>query len=147
MIKRILFSCLMFVGLGTVSAWADVAPPNTSDCRTKKEGDSCQTDDKQTGSCQKSTCQRLDYSDGTPPSTVSYECLICKPGGSSTEPTETADKSSGETPDKASSKSSGCMIDGETPVSAGFRLLLLGLVLFLAWRFLPKSVASSSNKR
>lgn len=135
------------VCLGVPIAWADVAPPNTSDCRTKKEGDSCQTDDKLTGSCQKQTCQRLDYSDGTPPSTVNYDCLVCKAGGGSTEPVETADKSSGGTPDTAQSKGTGCIIDDNTPISAGFRFLLLGLVLFLAWRWLPKHKAKDVSNQ
>jgi hypothetical protein len=63
------------------AARADLAPPNSSQCQTKKAGDACTTDDSKSGSCVASKCSKLDYSDGTPPSTVQYDCLLCVAGG------------------------------------------------------------------
>lgn len=64
-------------------ARADVPPPNTEDCSDKAAGDACETDDGAKGGCVKSTCSRLDYSQGTPPGSVEYECLICDPAAGS----------------------------------------------------------------
>lgn len=58
-------------------ARADVPPPNSSGCMTKAAGDACEKDDKSAGSCVTQTCSKLDYSMGTPPKSVDYECLLC----------------------------------------------------------------------
>ena len=63
-----------------VPAWADVAPPNTAQCASLAEGDACTTDAKTDGACVKSTCTGLDYSNGTPPTTKTYDCLVCTEG-------------------------------------------------------------------
>jgi len=70
-------------------ALADVPPANTSDCQSKQAGDACTTDANEAGACQSSTCSRLDYSDGTPPSTVQYACLVCGAGATPTQPAKT----------------------------------------------------------
>lgn len=57
-------------------ARADVPPPNSSQCGTKKAGEACTTDDGKSGACKVSTCSRLDYSQ-TPPGSASYECTLC----------------------------------------------------------------------
>lgn len=59
------------------TTWADIPPPDTSSCRDKQAGAACQTDEGKAGTCEASKCSRLDYSNGTPPSSVEYECLRC----------------------------------------------------------------------
>lgn len=58
-------------------AHADVPPANTEGCSGKAAGDACTTDAGEDGGCVTSTCSRLDYSNGTPPTSVDYECLLC----------------------------------------------------------------------
>ena len=58
-------------------AWADIPPSDTSGCRDKAAGASCQRDDGTEGSCAKATCSRNDYSNGPPPTQVTYDCLKC----------------------------------------------------------------------
>lgn len=60
-------------------AHADVPPADTEGCSGKAAGDACRTDAGEDGGCVTSTCSRLDYSNGTPPSSVQYECLLCDP--------------------------------------------------------------------
>jgi hypothetical protein len=60
-----------------LSAHADVPPENTEGCSDKVAGDACTNDAGKKGACVKSTCSKLDYSNGTPPSSVDYECLLC----------------------------------------------------------------------
>jgi hypothetical protein len=67
-------------------AWADIAPSDVSGCNGKSAGDSCKRDDGSAGSCAKSTCSRNDYSNGPPPTQVSYECLLC--GAAASPPPE-----------------------------------------------------------
>ena len=59
------------------AAWADIPPPNSSSCRDAKPGAKCKSDEGKAGTCAKSTCSRNDYSEGPPPKSVSYECLVC----------------------------------------------------------------------
>lgn len=61
-------------------AGADLPPPEENlACDGKKAGDACTTASVAAGRCVADTCSRLDYSQGTPPSTVSYECQRCAP--------------------------------------------------------------------
>lgn len=68
-----LFAALAF----SAPAQADVPPPNSSGCMGKAAGDACQKDDMSAGSCESQTCTKLDYSMGTPPTTVEYACVLC----------------------------------------------------------------------
>lgn len=61
------------------AAWADIPPRDTSGCRDKKNGAACKRDDGKPGVCATSTCSRNDYSNGPPPKSVQYECLVCAP--------------------------------------------------------------------
>lgn len=62
------------------SARADLPPPEENMvCADKKVGDACELSGAR-GACVSDSCSRLDYSNGTPPETVSYECLRCQPG-------------------------------------------------------------------
>jgi hypothetical protein len=72
--KRLLFTAVLAVAS---SSWADVAPPNLSDCRGREAGASCKTDNGEEGTCRPDTCSRNDYSNGVPPTSVEYECLLC----------------------------------------------------------------------
>lgn len=68
------------------AAWGDIPPRDTSGCRDKKNGAVCKRDDGKAGVCATSTCSRNDYSNGPPPKSVQYECLVCaaaepKPSG------------------------------------------------------------------
>jgi MYXO-CTERM domain-containing protein len=80
-VVTILVAGLMFAG----SARADEAPPPSFfACTDKSPGDACEGDFG-AGACVASTCSRLDYSKGSPPETVSQDCLKCQP----TPPTPT----------------------------------------------------------
>jgi hypothetical protein len=69
---------LLFVALtlGSV-ALADVPPPNRTACDGKRVGQACTTNWGRAGTCRMEECSRLDYSNGTPPGTVTYDCLLC----------------------------------------------------------------------
>src|SRR5258705_7085122 len=78
-------------------ASADVVSPAAAACNGKSAGDAC---DKG-GSCKKSTCSKLDYSQGVPPRSKTYECLVCflpAPGATAAKaaepPTSVPDKKS-----------------------------------------------------
>ncbi|MEM6293672.1 MAG: MYXO-CTERM sorting domain-containing protein [Myxococcota bacterium] len=58
-------------------ASADVIPFEVEACSGKKEGAKCSMFD-QPGTCAKSTCSKLDYSNGTPPKPKSYDCVVCQ---------------------------------------------------------------------
>ncbi|MCK6588157.1 MAG: hypothetical protein HUU21_21930 [Polyangiaceae bacterium] len=74
-------SILAFTLLASLSlthpARADVPPPNLAGCDMKKAGDACVKDDGSDGSCVQQKCTKLDYSNGTPPTPVEYDCLLC----------------------------------------------------------------------
>ena len=97
-------------------ARADVPPPNASGCASKTGGAACTDDANAAGACAKNTCSKLDYSDGSPPSSVSYECLLCVAGAS-----PAVDAGTGATPVKT-----GC-----TAVPGG---LLAAAAVFFALR-------------
>ncbi len=74
--KRLLLSsCLV-----ACSALADVTPPDTDGCYARAEDAGCKKDDQADGTCTKSSCGKLDYSHGTPPTPIVVECLKCANG-------------------------------------------------------------------
>lgn len=75
--KNVLMAVVM---LTAGAVWADVPPADTQGCLQKAKGDACQTDASKAGACQSQTCSKLDYSDGSPPGTITYACLVCVPG-------------------------------------------------------------------
>jgi hypothetical protein len=85
-------------------ALADLAPP-PDPCDGKAKGDPCDS-----GVCVAETCSKLDYSKGTPPSSMEYECIKCRA--------------------KPAPKSGGCSIAGD---GGGLSLALL-LVLGVGYR-------------
>jgi hypothetical protein len=58
-------------------ARGDLPTPDSTQCNGKKQGDDCTTDNKKSGACVPSKCGRLDYSGGTPPKSVEWDCLVC----------------------------------------------------------------------
>ena len=71
------------VSLSAASAFADAIPPDVSACNGKAAGDGCtmQTPSTVNGTCQNSTCTKLDYShldDAGVPTSTSYACLQCQ---------------------------------------------------------------------
>jgi hypothetical protein len=74
-------SILAFAMLTSLSlpspARADVPPPNLAGCDMKKAGDACVKDDDSDGTCVQQKCTKLDYSNGTPPTSVEYDCILC----------------------------------------------------------------------
>ncbi|MCZ7687317.1 MAG: hypothetical protein M5U28_54700 [Sandaracinaceae bacterium] len=66
-------------------ASADVPPPGLEECSGRSAGDPC-TVGGMDGACEDTTCGRLDYSDGVPPRSVSYPCVLCRAGATPTTP-------------------------------------------------------------
>lgn len=72
---------LVIASLSGVSvARADAISPAESACTSKQAGDACDVDSNTRGVCTASKCTRLDYSDGSPPSSVESDCLVCTAG-------------------------------------------------------------------
>ncbi len=71
---------------------ADVPPPDTVDCSSKKVGDTCKDDKGSAGTCVSNKCSRINYAcDGgkSPCGSVEYDCAKCdvsssKPDGCQT---------------------------------------------------------------
>lgn len=59
------------------SAFADIPPSDLEGCEGRAAGASCKTDAGKSGACVDTTCSKLDYSNGTPPSSVNYDCRLC----------------------------------------------------------------------
>ena len=99
--------------LGGAGASADVISPEEDSCRDQKAGASCRIDGK-AGTCQESTCGRLDYSQGTPPRGVEEPCQVCVPGPA-------------KGTERTGAKSKGCAV-GSVEGAAGSALLGLALL-------------------
>lgn len=70
------------------AARADVPPPDTEACNGRTLGDTCTVPGGPSGTCQNSTCQRLDYANwnrdaSSMPPTMNYACVRCLPAGAS----------------------------------------------------------------
>ncbi|MCG3172709.1 MAG: hypothetical protein GMKNLPBB_00864 [Myxococcota bacterium] len=86
-------------------AFADAINPDESACQGKKAGDSCEGGK----SCASATCSRLDYSDGSPPTTKEYACLLCK---------DPASASDAAAPDNAPAQDVGVKVDASITIDA-----------------------------
>lgn len=108
-------------------------PPENIVCGDKKLGDACEVDGA-AGACVSDSCVRLDYSGGTPPETVRYECLRCQPGAAAkSDAAEKAPASADPAPaagDVPPGKG-GCSVAGSTE---GAPLLLVVTAVALARR-------------
>jgi hypothetical protein len=126
-----LFASLLVLLVLPRTLRADVPPPNSAQCTGKNAGDTCTTDDSKAGACQSSTCSKLDYSDGTPPGTKTYPCLLCTAGApsSTTTTTSTSTSSASATPTEGGS---GCSVGFAARVAGagGIALIVPAIVLF-----------------
>jgi hypothetical protein len=126
---------ILLASLLAVLVWprplrADVPPPNSAQCNGKNAGDTCTTDDGKSGACASSTCSKLDYSDGTPPGTKTYPCLLCNAGPApTTTTTTTSSASSSATPSEGGS---GCNVGfaARAAGAGGIALIVPAIVLF-----------------
>ena len=110
-------------------ALADIPQP-PDPCDGKAKGDPCDS-----GVCVAETCSKLDYSKGTPPSSMEYECIKCraKPADAAKPATVTptaAPATPAPTPASTPApapKSGGCAIAGDGGGLSLALLLLLGV--------------------
>lgn len=115
------------------AARADIVPPDLAACGGKAKGDACE-DGGQPGTCQPDRCSKLDYSNGTPPSSVDYDCIKCVAGA----PTPAAAATTTPTPATAPTPiapgpkaASGCTVAGD---GGGLMLALLLLLATTGYR-------------
>ena len=126
-----LLSILLVVLVAPRVLRADVPPPNVAQCNGKTAGDTCTTDDSKPGACASSTCSKLDYSDGTPPGTTTYPCLICT-AGTAPSSTTTSTSSGSTTPTQGGS---GCSLAVAARVAgAGGLAVIVPAIALLARR-------------
>ena len=122
------------------SARADVPPMGLKACEGKAKGTACKDEGGQAGTCQPDKCSKLDYSKGTPPSSIEWDCVRCMPAAAepaaptpatpaatpaapAATPAAPAAPPAGTPAEPAPSpKASGCSIAGD---GGGFSLLLL----------------------
>jgi MYXO-CTERM domain-containing protein len=75
--------------LFAVSSVAAAAPPPTvggggsgpeqEACSGRAVGDACTLPNRALGTCGQGTCNRLDYSQGSPPKAIEEACVVCQP--------------------------------------------------------------------
>ncbi|WAS94890.1 MYXO-CTERM sorting domain-containing protein [Nannocystis punicea] len=74
-LRRWSLACFLLV---PATARADVPPPPSfASCQGASQGEACQLDAGGSGRCAPATCSKLDYSQGSPPRSVEYDCLRC----------------------------------------------------------------------
>ena len=110
------------------SAHADVVPPEVGACQNKSAGDACTVEGGTQGNCAAKKCTRLDYSDGTPPSSVEYDCVSCVTTGA--EPPKEGGTPDGSSKESDPMKKPGCESFGSPSTS-----MLLVILLFLGVGF------------
>lgn len=109
------------------TASADVPSPELEACGGKATGDAC-NDGNHNGTCQPGKCSRLDYSKGTPPGSVEFDCVKCTPGPAPAAPAAPTPSTQAAVDPKQPApaptpQASGCAIAGER--SSNLALLLL----------------------
>ena len=67
----------MVLCVASAAAFADVPPSDVNGCGGKQAGEACKKDDGTDGTCVSSKCGKLDYSEGVPPKSVEYDCMVC----------------------------------------------------------------------
>jgi len=108
-------------------ARADVPPPNLKGCEMKKAADACMNDEDKPGTCVSQTCTKLDYSMGTPPTSVDYDCILCS------GPAPTSESSGGSDTD---AESTGCSFGapGAAPSSMSAAAAIAAALLLMRRR-------------
>jgi hypothetical protein len=80
-------SWALALGVLVVSNVAVAAPPPTTGgagpeqeaCVGRAVGDACTLPNRALGTCGEGVCNRLDYSQGSPPKAIEEACVVCKP--------------------------------------------------------------------
>jgi uncharacterized protein (TIGR03382 family) len=129
------FVCVALLLADAGLARADVPPPNSSDCATKRLGDACSLDDKSAGTCAAAKCSRLNYScdasaeasAGGPCGTIETDCLKCQAGSVLPPPANSSGRLEG----------GGCSTSGNT---SSFGMLIAGSLAFV-WLSRRRSAA------
>lgn len=115
--NRMVFIALLALAMlfGSVAA-ADVIPPEVAACDSLEIGDACDG-----GICRNDTCSRLDYSQGSPPRTVTYDCVTCAPGSDEQgdSSTGTGESTAGESDQNAATGGDSGKKHGSENCSAG----------------------------
>ena len=73
-------SLVILAGLALVPARASAdvpPPPSIASCQGAAAGAACELDAGGAGQCAPARCSKLDYSQGTPPRSVEYDCQRC----------------------------------------------------------------------
>jgi hypothetical protein len=129
----LLVSCgLIWCALCAASARvrADVAPPGSQACVGKASGDACEG-----GVCRAQRCTKLDYASWdrdaeVAPPTVSYDCVLCVPGGGSGGG-GAGGQNGGSTAPSTPGEDSGCGSCSTGGGDLGLRGAALGFALFM----------------
>jgi hypothetical protein len=89
MSTRAIFAIPFSAWLLAVSNVAVAAPPPTTGgsgsgpeqeaCAGRALGDACTLPNRALGTCGQGTCNRLDYSQGSPPKAIEEPCTVCQP--------------------------------------------------------------------
>jgi hypothetical protein len=88
MSNRAISPLFLCVCLFVVSSVAVAAPPPTTGggsgpeqeaCSGRAVGDACTLPNRALGTCGQGTCNRLDYSQGSPPKAIEEACVVCQP--------------------------------------------------------------------
>jgi hypothetical protein len=89
MSNRAIFVLSVSVWLLAISNVAVAAPPPTTGgggsgpeqeaCAGRAVGDACTLPNRALGTCGQGTCNRLDYSQGSPPKAIEEPCIVCRP--------------------------------------------------------------------
>jgi MYXO-CTERM domain-containing protein len=115
--------------------------PEQEACAGRSVGDACTMPNRQLGTCGEGTCNRLDYSKGSPPQAIEEPCVVCQPAqgqpqghgdmpalGTAGTPPEDESGANDKEPPKSSSRCS-VQDDLDPLASLGLAgLLLLALV-------------------
>lgn len=59
------------------------AGPEQEACAGRSVGDACTLPNRALGTCGQGTCNRLDYSQGSPPKAIEEPCVVCQPSQAS----------------------------------------------------------------
>lgn len=106
MTRSILAAGLVFASLSLTPglARADAIAPDEASCTGKSAGDGCVVAGVD-GHCTAKKCNKLDYSDGSPPGPKVVDCVVCVTGG--VADASASDASNGSTSDGGGQSTSG----------------------------------------
>jgi hypothetical protein len=77
------FALGLFVATAAIAAppptTGGSAGPEQEACAGRAVGDACTLPNRALGTCGQGTCNRLDYSQGSPPKAIEEPCVVCQP--------------------------------------------------------------------